>query len=507
MIFKKISFQKNLIIFFLIFLFSLLFFNDQVAVRGGLVISGEIVYSDNISPLKYYFFNSWTLLTQLSALFIKIGFEVKIVSFILVFLLSTVFFYSSFLILNKFSNNFFFSIIITTFLLFFQKNIGDTDYPSLIFTIHTFGAYAQAFTGLIFATLINNQLRLSVFLSFILFIIHPIVGLWILLIILFVVFYQKNLKISEIIKMITPGLIAVAISLLIYLLLVQEKVPYDKNLFETYLNKWDGHRAITDEIHYEYIFKSLLLLILTNLLFPKNFKNQLFVPFLNTVILSSLFVYLSFKFFNLNNLNFLYVIIPGRLLTTFSFIAWPIFVALIFYRFKNAKYINTIFYSLVIIYSVMHYKTFLNVQKNFFNNQIVFKFKNNYSVFDKLKSLNDNNYVIGTADSTFNTLYLSKKPLLLTKTIDFLPYHPYLVNSIKEILVEVYGYDFDNPAIPNKPHLSDNVIKPVFENRSLLEWKIIKERFNSNYIITPKSWVLDLELIVSDDQFNLYKII
>jgi len=41
----------------------------------------------------------------------------------------------------------------------------------------------------------------------------------------------------------------------------------------------------------------------------------------------------------------------------------------------------------------------------------------------------------------------------------------------------------------------------------LLEWKIIKERFNSNYIITPKSWVLDLELIVSDDQFNLYKII
>ncbi len=155
----------------------------------------------------------------------------------------------------------------------------------------------------------------------------------------------------------------------------------------------------------------------------------------------------------------------------------------------------------------MHYKTFLNVQKNFFNNQIVFKFKNDYSVFDKLKSLNDNNYVIGTADSTFNTLYLSKKPLLLTKTIDFLPYHPYLVNSIKEILVEVYGYDFDNPAIPNKPHLSDNVIKPVFENRSLLEWKIIKERFNSNYIITPKSWVLDLELIVSDDQFNLYKII
>ncbi len=505
--FKSISVQKNLIIFFLIFLFSLFFFNDQVAVRGGLIISGEIKYYDNLSPLKFYFLNSWTLLTQLSALFLKIGFDVKIVSFILVFFLSTILFYSSFLILNKFTNNFLFSILITTFLLFFQKNIGDTDYPSLIFTIHTFGAYAQAFTGLIFATLINNQLRLSVFLSFILFIIHPIVGLWILSIIFCIIFYKKNLKIKEIIKMTTPGLIILIISFIVYLLFIVEKLPYDKNLFETYLNKWDGHRAISDVIHYEYIFKTFLLMILANFLFPKNFKNQLFVPFLNITIISALIVYLSFKFFNLNNLNFLYVIIPGRLLTTFSFIAWPIFIGLIFYKFKNSKYIKKIFYSLAIVYSVMHYKTFLDIKEKFYNNQLIFKHENNNFVFDKLKSINDNNYVIGTANSTFNTLYLSKKPLLLTKTIDFLPYHPYLVNIIKDILVDVYGYNFDNPAIPNKPHLSDNIIKPVFENRSLQEWRFIKKKFNSNYVITPKNWVLDLKLIASDKQFNLYKII
>ena len=56
---KNIYKKKNL--FFLTILsvlFTILFFNDQVAVNGGLVISGEVFYQDNLSPLKYYFFNS-----------------------------------------------------------------------------------------------------------------------------------------------------------------------------------------------------------------------------------------------------------------------------------------------------------------------------------------------------------------------------------------------------------------------------------------------------------------
>ena len=75
----------NLILIFSAILLSFLFYNDQVAIRGGLVISNIISYEDNMSPLKYYFLNSWTLLTQLSAIFLKLGLSVKVVSFILVF--------------------------------------------------------------------------------------------------------------------------------------------------------------------------------------------------------------------------------------------------------------------------------------------------------------------------------------------------------------------------------------------------------------------------------------
>jgi len=110
----------NLILIFFALLISLLFYNDQVAVRGGLVISNIITYEDNISPIKYYFLNSWTLLTQLTAIFLKSGLSVKIVSFILVFFLSLILTFSSYLIINKFTEDRFFSLLLTFFIVFFQ---------------------------------------------------------------------------------------------------------------------------------------------------------------------------------------------------------------------------------------------------------------------------------------------------------------------------------------------------------------------------------------------------
>ena len=151
--------KKNVLLIFLSLFFSIIFFNDQVAVRGGLIISKEIEYLNNISPLEFYFLNSWTFITQISAIFLKIGLSTKIVSFILVFFLTSILFFSCYYLLNKFIKNFYLSLSLTLFLILFQKNLGDTDYPSLIFTIHTFGAYAQALVGLIFTCLIYNKLR------------------------------------------------------------------------------------------------------------------------------------------------------------------------------------------------------------------------------------------------------------------------------------------------------------------------------------------------------------
>ena len=144
----------NFTLILLSIFFAFIFYNDQVAVRGGLIISNEIIFQDKTSPLQYYFLNSWTLLTQFSAILLKLGLSVKLASLVLVFFLTLILFFSCFLILVHFTENRTLSLILTIFLILFQKNLGDTDYPSLIFTIHTFGAYAQALTGLIIASLL-----------------------------------------------------------------------------------------------------------------------------------------------------------------------------------------------------------------------------------------------------------------------------------------------------------------------------------------------------------------
>lgn len=496
-----LNLKNILLISSLSLLFSFVFFNDQVAVRGGLVISGEVNYENNISPLKYYFLNSWTLLTQISAILLKFGLDSDKVSFFLIFLLNLILFFTCILIFNKFLKNSTLSIFLTCLLIFFQKNLGDTDYPSLIFTIHTFGAYAQALTGLIIASLLYKNLKITIFFSFLLLSIHPIVGLWILLIILFFSIILKEIKsLKHFAKIIFPGLIILFISLIFYFNFSIEKTPYDPTLFDTYMELWDGHRSLSNEIYYEYIIKSFLFLSI--LIFLSNNKeNKLFIFVVSFIVFSSIIIYLSFKFFNLSNFGILSTIIPGRFMITYTFVAWPLVLALIYSKLKDKKYINHIFYFIVCVYSIMHYKNFIQIKDVFEKPQ-----NNNY-IFTKLKNLKNTGNIISSENATFNILYLSKKPLLLSKGIDFLPYHPYLINSVQEILVEVYGYDFNYPPIKNYPYLNDGFIKQQFENRSLSEWVGIKEKFKSNIVVTPKSWDLNLELIFFDKKFKVYRII
>ena len=61
----------------------------------------------------------------------------------------------------------------------------------------------------------------------------------------------------------------------------------------------------------------------------------------------------------------------------------------------------------------MHYKTFLNVK-----DKIVSKDEN--LIFYKLKDLKDVGNVITNAETPVNVLYISNKPPLMLKTIDFI---------------------------------------------------------------------------------------
>ena len=159
---------------------------------------------------------------------------------------------------------------------------------------------------------------------------------------------------------------------------------------------------------------------------------------------------------------------------------------------------------ILIIYSSQHYKNFiilkdLYISKN--NKFLEKKFAGDF--FD----LNTSGYFIITS-KTFNyTHAIGLKPILLdTRSFDFIPYHPYLIDNVYEILKDVYGVNVNSPPIKNNPYIPDTYIKKIFENRLKPEWLIISKKYNANHIVAPSNWNIKLDLIKKNSSFAIYKI-
>ena len=98
-----------------------------MAVDGGLVLSEIIKYPEPLSPMKYYYLNSWTILHQISDFFLSLGFSTLNVSRIILFLCIFCFAISSFIIVNNITSNKYLALLFTLVMLILEKNFGDTD--------------------------------------------------------------------------------------------------------------------------------------------------------------------------------------------------------------------------------------------------------------------------------------------------------------------------------------------------------------------------------------------
>jgi len=164
----------------------------QVAINGGLTISEIIKYPEPLSPMKYYYHNSWTLLHQFAEILLNSGLSIDNSSRAILFLSTLCFGISSFLIVNKLTFNKYLALLVSILMLILQKNFGDTDYPSLIISNHSYGMLSLAITSLIFSLLINENFKLLGFFSTFLICIHPVIGLWVLFILTLSLILLKN---------------------------------------------------------------------------------------------------------------------------------------------------------------------------------------------------------------------------------------------------------------------------------------------------------------------------
>ena len=332
-------------------------------------------------------------------------------------------------------------------------------------------------------------------------------GIWLisLFVILLLIFYQR-FEIKNFVSSFLIGILILSISVSFYLYSSIETLDYSKDLFQIYIEKWDGHRANTGQIHYEYLTKSLIFIMLINFIIYKKKEFKIGLFFLNLVMVSSIAIYLFFKIFYLNKFQIFSMIIPGRLMVTYTFILWPILIGVLYNKFMFKKIFIKFFYFLIILYSLMHYKNFLIFEKSIKNINVIFNVKDKKNIYTILRNIDETGNIIATEYTGDYVINISRKPLLLMRSFDYMPYHPYLIDSLVKILTEIYGYSFKDPYIKNYPYLNDKFIKKIFENKSQKDWVKIKKKFNAEYLIAPREWDIKMKPIHTDDKNNLFKI-
>ena len=509
--------NNNIIPFFFIFIVSIILSYSyslyQVAVDGGLVLSGIIDYPNPVSPLKYYYHNSWTLLHQLSEILLKLDFSITNTSRILLFFSTFSFGIAAYLILIKFTNDHFLSLFVSIIILILQKNFGDTDYPSLIISNHTYGMFSLALSSLIFSLILNSSHKLSAFFSVLLVCIHPVIGIWILSIILLSLFFQKDKKLFRVyLKGFLYGFPIIFLSFIWFIENNIGQISFNKENLKIYMDLWDGHRNQLGFIHYEYLIKTFLLFFILNFyLFLTNKKREFFSIFFNLSVVLSSFVYFFYKFFPNFSTDFLIKAMPTRFLILHSFIGWPLIIGSIYQiclKFNvKIKFIKKLFFILIIFHSIQQYKNFIDIKQGFLTQINIQNENNENSIFKDISKSSYEGYFITTKSTTSQINRIALKPALVhLHSFNFIPYHPYLVDIYFEILNDIYKIDINDPPILNNTDIPDIFIKDEFENKSKSDWIALKKKYNANYVATPSEWKIKLDLLKSNKFYAIYKI-
>lgn len=508
--FRNDYFQISILTFFSL-LIGLSYPYLQYGIDGGLVLSGIIEYQDLNSPMVYYYFNSWTSIHQLSSLLLLIGLSVESASKILMVIAVIFFSFGVFLFFFSLTKQKNLSLFVAITSIIVGKNFGDTDYPSLIFSEHTYGMLSLATFTFILGLIANRNILISCILTLILISIHPIVGFWTLLVISFCFYYLNvfNIYKKDIYKGVVIGFFFITASFLFYYFNSIEKIPYDKNLFSEYLDNWDGHRNVSKVIHYEYIIKTLLLTFLCIFSLKQKFRFSSYSPHLMIVLLSSvcsLSLYLMYKLIPYVFPEFLKIIMPSRFIMLHTFLGWPIILGLFIFLTKDhiKKKVILFISILLTIILLQNYNRIFLIKDGVAN---IIKTKEESSVINFVKNENIKTNLIVPSSLISYIFKKSETPILLhTESLDFIPYHPYLTNKFFNILEKIYDIKNNLPPKKNNPYLSDDYIKNVFEKRPKDEWLLIKKEFNIEFILVPKVWSLKLDVYKEDEKYKLYQL-
>jgi hypothetical protein len=112
-----------------------------------------------------------------------------------------------------------------------------------------------------------------------------------------------------------------------------------------------------------------------------------------------------------------------------------------------------------------------------------------------------------TGPGLFMIQVRSRRPVLIDGgAIDWLPYIPEAGPAVARILRQVYGVDFFDPPSHRTGKLSPDWSKNLWIQRTVGEWKMLKERYHITNILVDKDWILNLPSLMQNQDYKLYYI-
>jgi hypothetical protein len=119
----------------------------------------------------------------------------------------------------------------------------------------------------------------------------------------------------------------------------------------------------------------------------------------------------------------------------------------------------------------------------------------------------DSTGLLLTAGSYDLVQLYTRRPVLLSGSLDMLPYAPELGPEMHRILLDIYGADLFNPpeAARGRGVLPRELHRERWEGYSRDRWMAIGRTYGVTQVLVPIDWSLDLPLVV-EDRWRLYKI-
>ena len=500
------------------FLISYTYYFDHLAIVNTSVLFNNEIYKDETNLFYLIQSNSPSFLFLIINFLIKIGFSINLINMSLTFIATLLNLSGVYLICKFITSSIFLSILISTTAIFLTKNLGDIDYPVLMFSWHTAGLLAYSLSTFILGLLTLRNLLFSFLLCLLLLSIHLTIGLWMLGIITlssFIFLRKKNIKkISFIIFVFT-------IVVLFYFYWFSNfagvlPFEFNQNEYDNYFYNIEAHRTNYGDLsnlYFDYIIKSFILLTLIFIYLMLNFSkvennNNFFFKTLAISIIFSSIIYFAYKIFPQIFPEIIIRTIPQRFFLIHTVVGYPIMIS-IFYRFFEKFFINKKlplgFIALVIILHIIQQHEV--VERRFTNIKNIKEDKIEENFFwKKVKNLEVNGYVLTSNNLCTKTIIYSNLPILFCfDTHDIIPLIPKLASPIKDMTDEVLDISYEDLKYKNKGGIHEIDIRKIYETKSFVEWYSLKNKFNLNTIIVPKDWNLDLSLVI-DDKYRVYKI-